>query len=158
MDRITELADLVRPRDGLRVVGGRVVQVVDSSHVLVDLGDKAVTAFGSAPVGADVRLLVGGGVVELIPVPPAPPAAVKIAGGSGSMSFSGSSTASDAETFPAGLFSAAPIVVASLRTSGLGIAVSVTNVTASGCTVRGITAGGTSITKTVNFDWIAYQP
>ena len=158
MDRITELADLVRPRDGLRVVGGRVVQVVDSSHVLVDLGDKAVTAFGSATVGADVRLLVGGGVVELIPVPPAPPAAAKIAGGSGTMTFSASSTASAAESFPAGLFSAAPIVVASLRTSGLGIAVSVTNVTASGCTVRGITAGGTNISETVAFAWIAYQP
>lgn len=71
MDRVTELADLVRPRDGLRVVGGRVVQVVDSTHVLVDLGDKAVTAFGSAPVGADVRLMVGGGVVEVMAQTPA---------------------------------------------------------------------------------------
>lgn len=71
MDRVTELADLVRPRDGLRVIGGRVVQVVDATHVLVDLGDKAITASGAAPVGADVRLIVGAGVVEVMAQTPA---------------------------------------------------------------------------------------
>ncbi len=67
MDSLAELADLLRPSAGLRVVGGTVVQVVDATHVLVDLGDKTVTAYTAQAVaaGSAVRLLVGAGVCEV---------------------------------------------------------------------------------------------
>lgn len=156
MDRVTELADLVRPRDGLRVVGGRVVQVVDSSHVLVDLGDKAVTAFGSAPVGADVRLMVGGGVVELIPAPPTP-VPYRMASGSATLTFSGSATASVAISFPAGRFTLTPRWMAWLRTQELGIVIAATSETTSGATIRGATGGGAPYTGSVSVGWLAWQ-
>ena len=163
---MSELAEILHTGTPLTVRVGVIVDVTDSTHALVDVGERVIGAawprsLGTPVAGVACTLLVGDGVARVISsdqAPPTPPAAVKIAGGSGTMTFSASSTASDAESFPAGLFSAAPIVVASLRTSGLGIAVSVTNVTASGCTVRGITAGGTNISETVAFDWIAYQP
>lgn len=72
MDAINTLADqLRRPSAPLRVVSGVVVAVPDASHVLVSVGDRAVTAWspGSVSVGDDVRLLVGGNVCEVITAP-----------------------------------------------------------------------------------------
>ena len=69
MDAINTLADqLRRPSAPLRVVSGVVVAVPDASHVLVSVGDRAVTAWspGSVLVGDTVRLLVGGNVCEVV--------------------------------------------------------------------------------------------
>ena len=69
MDHIGELADRLRsPSAPLRVVSGVAVAVPDASHVLVSVGDRAVTAWspGSVSVGDDVRLLVGGNVCEIV--------------------------------------------------------------------------------------------
>jgi len=156
MDRVSDLADLVRPRDGLRVIGGRVVQVVDATHVLVDLGDKAVTASGAAPVGADVRLLVGGGVVELIQAPPTPtPVPYRMASGSTSLTFSGTN-ASVGVTFPAGRFSVTPRFMVALRESRQ-IIISATDETTSGGTIRGTTINGETYSGSVPVAWVAWQ-
>ena len=72
---MTEAEDLARTiRDaanaGLRVTQGTVVEVVDTTHVSVDLGDRVITAYrpGSVPAGAgaSVRVLVGSGVAEVV--------------------------------------------------------------------------------------------
>ena len=72
---MTSVEDLARTiRDaanaGLRVAQGTVVEVVDTTHVSVDLGDRVITAYrpGSVPAGAGagVRVLVGSGVAEVV--------------------------------------------------------------------------------------------
>lgn len=163
MDRIDELADLVRPRDGLRVIGGRVVQVIDSTHVLIDLGDKAVTAFRPASLavacqdGADVRVLVGGGVAEVVSGSGTTAAPLAVAAGTKSLTITSSDRGTASVTFPAGRFTAAPLVVATLATSGQGVILSATSVSASGCTLNGITGNGGTVTLTVSVSWLAVQ-
>ena len=73
MDHIGELADRLRsPSAPLRVVSGVAVAVPDASHVLVSVGDRAVTAWLPASiragVGDAVRLLVGGNTAEVLSV------------------------------------------------------------------------------------------
>lgn len=77
MDAINTLADqLRRPSAPLRVVSGVVVAVPDASHVLVSVGDRAVTAWLPASiragVGDAVRLLVGGNTAEVLSVSASP--------------------------------------------------------------------------------------
>lgn len=139
-------------RSGLRRLRGTVAEVVDAQHVRVSVGDRTVIAFGAAPVGAAVSLLVGDGACELIgstggSLPHA------MAAGTVSLTFSGA-PASASVTFPPGRFSVAPNVMATLLgTTGLGITTSVTDVTATGCTVR----GSSSYTGTVSVAWQAVQ-
>lgn len=70
MDPVADLAQTLRDAipSGLRVLGGRVVAVVDGTHVQVDIGGRVVTAYAASPaaVGADVRLLVGSGSCEVL--------------------------------------------------------------------------------------------
>lgn len=70
MDPVSDLAQTLRDAipSGLRVLGGRVVAVVDGTHAQVDIGDRVVTAYAASPavVGADVRLLVGSGSCEVL--------------------------------------------------------------------------------------------
>ena len=72
MSTVEDLARTIRDaaNAGLRVTQGTVVEVVDGTHVSVDLGDRVITAYrpGSvaAPAGAGVRVLVGSGVAEVI--------------------------------------------------------------------------------------------
>ena len=77
MDAINTLADqLRRPSAPLRVVSGVAVAVPDASHVLVSVGDRAVTAWLPASiragVGDAVRLLVGGNTAEVLSVSASP--------------------------------------------------------------------------------------
>ena len=72
MSTVEDLARTIRDaaNSGLRVAQGTVVEVVDTTHVSVDLGDRVITAYrpGSvpAPAGAGVRVLVGSGVAEVV--------------------------------------------------------------------------------------------
>ena len=145
---------------GLRVAQGTVVEVVDSTHVRVDLGDRIITAYrpGSVPAGAGagVRVLVGSGVAEVVSSTGggASGAALpfSMATGSLTLAFSGA-PASKNVAFPAGRFTAAPVVTATLAVAGLGISLSATSVTASGCTI----GGSSSYSGSVPVQWIAVQ-
>jgi len=65
MDPITEYAQMIAREDPLRVLGG-VVVAADGAYVRVDIGGRAVTAYGSGRVGAPVRLLVGRGTCMVL--------------------------------------------------------------------------------------------
>jgi len=69
MDPITEYAQELAREDSLRVIGGTVVEAVDGTHVRVDIGGRAVTAYGSGAVGSAVRLVVGRGTCEVLGSP-----------------------------------------------------------------------------------------
>lgn len=72
MGAIEDYAQSVRDlasRSGLRRLRGTVAEVVDAQHVRVSVGDRTVIAFGSAPVGAAVSLLVGDGTCEVLGSP-----------------------------------------------------------------------------------------
>lgn len=164
MDAVTELADRLRPPPQLRVISGVVVQVVDTTHVLVDIGDRAVTAYRPATIpagtGSAVRLLVGGNTTEILSAGTADGGGggsgarlpLSMATGSLTLTFSGAPASADV-AFPAGRFTAAPVVTATLAVAGLGISLSATSVTASGCTI----GGSSSYTGSVPVQWIAVQ-
>lgn len=69
MDPITEYAQELAREDSLRVIGGTVVEAVDGTHVRVEIGGRAVTAYGSGAVGSAVRLVVGRGTCEVLGSP-----------------------------------------------------------------------------------------
>lgn len=69
MDPIAEYAQELAREDSLRVIGGTVVEAVDGTHVRVDIGGRAVTAYGSGAVGSAVRLVVGRGTCEVLGSP-----------------------------------------------------------------------------------------
>lgn len=166
MDPINQLADRLRPASAARVVVGIVESVVDGTHVRVDLGDLMVSASWPASLGTPVAgvactLLVGDGVARVISSDQAPPTPVltpyRMASGSATLTFSGSSTASVAISFPAGRFSVTPRWMAWLRTEALGIVIAATSETTSGATIRGATGGGAPYTGSVSVGWLAWQ-
>lgn len=70
-DPIAELAEQVTPAAESRMVGGPIIEVTDSTHVKVDLGDKEISAYwpsglGTAVVGVAVRVFVAAGVAEVL--------------------------------------------------------------------------------------------
>lgn len=69
MDPIAEYAQELAREDSLRVIGGTVVEAVDGTHVRVEIGGRAVTAYGSGAVGSAVRLVVGRGTCEVLGSP-----------------------------------------------------------------------------------------
>lgn len=69
MDPIAEYAQELAREDSLRVIGGTVVEAVGGTHVRVDIGGRAVTAYGSGAVGSAVRLVVGRGTCEVLGSP-----------------------------------------------------------------------------------------
>ena len=163
MTSVEDLARTIRDaaNSGLRVTQGTVVEVVDATHVSVDLGDRVITAYrpGSVPAGAGagVRVLVGSGVAEVVSSTGGGSSSgaalpFSMAAGTVTLSFSGA-PASASVTFPAGRFTAAPVVTATLAVAGLGISLSATSVTASGCTI----GGSSSYTGSVPVQWVAVQ-
>ena len=159
MSTVEDLARTIRDaaNAGLRVTQGTVVAVVDGTHVSVDLGDRVITAYrpGSvaAPAGAGVRVLVGSGVAEVISSTAGSSSLpVSMAAGTVTLSFSGA-PASASVTFPTGRFTQPPIVTATLAVAGLGISLSATSVTATGCTI----GGSSSYTGSVPVQWVAVQ-
>ena len=164
---LDELAGRVISRAPARTVMGAVVAVTDSTHLLVDLGDRAVTAWlppslaGIAPVGAAVRVSVepdNKHVIVSSDVAPVPRPYV-VASGKVTLTFSGSASASAAITFPAAVtFTAAPLLLTALRnTSGLGIITSYTNLSTSGATITAHTGNGGAYTGSVSVGWYATQ-
>lgn len=81
MDPITEYAQELAREDSLRVIGGTVVEAVDGTHVRVDIGGRAVTAYGSGAVGSAVRLVVGRGTCEILGSPSSDWTAPTLTGG-----------------------------------------------------------------------------
>lgn len=162
MTSVEDLARTIRDaaNSGLRVAQGTVVEVVDTTHVRVDLGDRVITAYRSgsipAPTGASVRVLVGSGVAEVVSSTGggASGAALpfSMSAGTVTLSFSGA-PASVSVTFPAGRFTQPPVVTATLAVAGLGISLSATSVTAAGCTI----GGSSSYTGSVPVQWVAVQ-
>lgn len=88
---LDELAGRVISRAPARIVMGAVVAVTDATHVVVDLGDRTVTAWvppslaGIAPEGAYVRVSVEADNTHVIvssdQSPPADPLTMQIVGG-----------------------------------------------------------------------------
>lgn len=159
MSTVEDLARTIRDaaNAGLRVTQGTVVEVVDATHVSVDLGDRVITAYrpGSvpAPAGASVRVLVGSGVAEVVSSSAGSSSLpVSMAAGAVTLSFSGA-PASVSVTFPAGRFTQPPVVTATLGVASLGISLSATSVTAAGCTI----GGSSSYTGSVPVQWVAVQ-
>ena len=162
MSTVEDLARTIRDAAsaGLRVAQGTVVEVVDTTHVRVDLGDRVITAYrpGSvpAPTGAGVRVLVGSGVAEVVSSTGggASGAALpfSMAAGTVTLSFSGA-PASASVTFPAGRFTQPPVVTATLAVASLGISLSARSITATGCTI----GGSSSYTGSVPVQWVAVQ-
>ena len=114
MTEAEDLARLIRDaaNAGLRAAQGTVVEVVDATHVRVDLGDRVITAYrpGSVPAGAGaaVRVLVGSGVAEVVSSTGGGSSSgaalpFSMAAGTVTLSFSGA-PASASVTFPAGRF------------------------------------------------------
>ena len=162
MSTVEDLARTIRDAAsaGLRVAQGTVVEVVDTTHVRVDLGDRVITAYrpGSvpAPTGAGVRVLVGSGVAEVVSSTGggASGAALpfSMAAGTVTLSFSGA-PASASVTFPAGRFTQPPVVTATLAVASLGISLSARSITATGCT----SGGSSSYTGSVPVRGVAVQ-
>lgn len=161
-----DLAELLHTGTPLTVRVGVVVDVTDSTHALVDVGERVIGAAWPASLGTPVAgvtctLLVGDGVARVISSDQAPPTPVltphRMASGSATLTFSDSSTASVAISFPAGRFAVAPRWMAWLRTEALGIVIAATSESTSGATIRGATGGGASYTGTVSVGWLAWQ-
>ena len=150
-----------------RVIGGTVAALIDDTHVLVDLGDQAITAAWPASLGTpedelSVRVLVSGGTAEVIstkatpPTPEVPDQAVYAwASGSASLSFSSSGTASVSVSFPSGRFTVSPRWLAWIRTADMRVIISATNESTSGGTIRGAVVG--TMTGSVSVGWAAWQ-
>ena len=164
---ITELAAhlVALARSGqARMVGGIVAAQVDATHVLVDLGDQAITAawpasLGAAADGMSVRVLVSGGTAEVITTKAAPsgadPAVYAMASGSTNLTFSASTTASVLVSWPAGRFTVAPRWVAWLRTAATGVVIATSNETLTGGRINGTAFASAS--TTVSVGWLAWQ-
>lgn len=68
MGAVEELAAAMRTQRPGRTLPGTVVEVLDATHVRVSIGDRAVKAFGVAPVGAHVTVWTGDNLTEVIAV------------------------------------------------------------------------------------------
>lgn len=163
---MSELAEILHTGTPLTVRVGVIVDVTDSTHALVDVGERVIGASWPASLGTPVAgvtctLLVGDGVARVISSDQPPPTPVltpyRMASGSATLTFSGSSTASVAISFPAGRFTVAPRWMAWLRTEALGIVIAATSESTSGATIRGATGGGAPYTGTVSVGWLAWQ-
>ena len=165
MSHVDELAGRLVTRAPARIVMGAVVAVTDSTHLLVDLGDRAVTAWlppslaGIAPVGAAVRVSVEPDNKHVIVSSDVVPRPYVVASGKVTLTFSGSASASAAITFPAAVtFTTAPLLLTALRnTSGLGIITSYTSLSTSGATITAHTGNGGAYTGSVSVGWYATQ-
>ena len=81
MGAIEEYAAAIRPKRPPRTLVGTVAEVIDATHVRVSIGDRAVAAFGVAPVGARVSVNVrGDNLCDLITVLPGAWTAPTLAG------------------------------------------------------------------------------
>lgn len=154
MDPIAEYVREMSIPDPLRVIGGRVVRVVDATHVEVDIGDKAVVAYGGGVLGASVRLLVGRGTCEVLTSAASGPSPLPVAMAAGTLvlAFAGGPKSAPV-AFPPGRFSAPPVVTATLGVTGLGISLSAVSVSVSGCTI----GGSSSYSGDVLVQWLAVQ-
>jgi hypothetical protein len=82
-----------------------------------------------------------------------------IAGGLASYTFTGGSNLEHAITFPAGLFTAAPVVTSALRTGRVGLVSRITVApTTAGVTLAVASVDSTAIDGVVYLNWIAFQP
>lgn len=81
MGAIEDYAAAIRPKQAPRTLVGTVAEVIDATHVRVSIGDRAVAAFGVAPVGARVSVNVrGDNLCDLITVLPGAWTAPTLAG------------------------------------------------------------------------------
>ena len=68
MGAVEELAAAMRSERPGRALPGTVVAVIDAAHVRVSIGDRAIAAYGSAPVGAHVTVWVRDNLAEVVAV------------------------------------------------------------------------------------------
>lgn len=67
MGAVEDLAAVMRSGpDSTRPVTGTIVEVLDATHVRVDIGQVAVKAFGSGAVGESVRVLLSRGSADVL--------------------------------------------------------------------------------------------
>ena len=162
---MSELADLLKTPTPLGIRIGIVTAVIDSRHVMVDIGERSIGAAWPASLGTpvadiDVTLVVGDGVARVITSSRAPaeiPAQTVYAMTSGStnLTFSASTTASVLVSWPAGRFTVAPRWVAWLRTAATGVVIATSNETLTGGRINGTAFASTSVTVSVG--WLAWQ-
>ena len=157
-----DLAELLHTGTPLTVRVGVIVDVTDSTHALVDVGERVIGAAWPASLGTPVAgvtctLLVGDGVARVISSdqPPPTPVPYRMASGSATLTFSGSSTASVAISFPAGRFTVTPRWVAWLRTAATGVVIATSNETLTEGRINGTAFASTS--TTVSVGWLAWQ-
>ena len=157
-----DLAELLHTGTPLTVRVGVIVDVTDSTHALVDVGERVIGAawprsLGTPVAGVACTLLVGDGVARVISSDQAPPTPVphRMASGSATLTFSGSSTASVAISFPAGRFTVVPRWVAWLRTAATGVVIATSNETLTEGRINATAFASTS--TTVSVGWLAWQ-
>ena len=159
---MSELAEILHTGTPLTVRVGVVVDVTDSTHALVDVGERVIGASWPASLGTPVAgvactLLVGDGVARVISSDQAPPTPVpyRMASGSTNLTFSASTTASVLVSWPAGRFTVAPRWVAWLRTAATGVVIATSNETLTEGRINGTAFASTS--TTVSVGWLAWQ-
>ena len=85
-------------------------------------------------------------------------AAARMSAGSAAISITSAASGTVSVTFPAGRFTAAPIVQVSRATAGLAKYIPyVASVTATGCVLGLYSGDGTTGSGTTNLAWFAYQ-
>ncbi len=157
-----DLAELLHTGTPLTVRVGVIVDVIDSTHALVDVGERVIGAawprsLGTPVAGVTCTLLVGDGVARVISSDQAPPTPVpyRMASGSTNLTFSASTTASVLVSWPAGRFTVAPRWVAWLRTAATGVVIATSNETLTEGRIDGTAFASTS--TTVSVGWLAWQ-
>ena len=157
-----DLAELLHTGTPLTVRVGVIVDVTDSTHALVDVGERVIGAawprsLGTPVTGVTCTLLVGDGVARVISSDQAPPTPVpyRMASGSTNLTFSASTTASVLVSWPAGRFTVAPRWVAWLRTAATGVVIATSNETLTEGRINGTAFASTS--TTVSVGWLAWQ-
>lgn len=162
---MSELADLLKTPTPLGIRIGIVTAVIDSRHVMVDIGERSIGAAWPASLGTpvadiDVTLVVGDGVARVITSSRAPaeiPAQTvyAMASESATLTFSASGTASVDVAFPTGRFTVTPRFMAYIRSPGLRVIISATNESITGGRINGAVVG--TMTGSVSVGWLAWQ-
>ena len=162
---MSELGELLKSPTPLGVRIGIVTAVIDSTHAMVDIGERSIGAawpasLGSPAVGVDVTLIVGDGIARVIttsqtPVTIPEPTVYAMASGSTNLTFSASTTASVLVSWPAGRFTVAPRWVAWLRTAAAGVVIATSNETLTEGRINGTAFASAS--TTVSVGWLAWQ-
>ena len=157
-----DLAELLHTGTPLTVRVGVVVDVTDSTHAHVDVGERVIGAAWPASLGTPVAgvactLLVGDGVARVISSDQAPPTPVpyRMASESATLSFSASGTASVNVSFPAGRFTVTPRFMAYIRSPDMRVIVSADNESVTGGRINGAVVG--TMTGSVSVGWLAWQ-